>query len=176
MREVAQDYAKYEDELSFLDNVRFTYGDSPTYDDLVLDLAAYHETFGDWPKVLVIDNLMNVTGDNENEWASMRDTAKVIHKLTRITGAAVIVLHHAADDRTDPSTPAPHKSSQGKVAQLPKAIWSLALAGDELRVAPVKNRWGRADPTGNTFVSLHADPARRRIYNDRQAYLAGNPA
>lgn len=178
MREVAQDYAKYEDDLSFLDNVRFVYGDSPTYDDLVLDLAAYHEIQGEFPKVLVIDNLMNVSGEQENEWASMRDTAKVIHKLTRITGAAVFVLHHASDDRTDPSVPAPRKSLQGKISQLPKAIWSVALAnnGTELRLCPVKNRWAGADPTGNDYVTLYADPGRSRIYNDRTSFLAGNPA
>lgn len=178
MREVAQNYAKYEEDLAFLDNVRFVYGDSPTYDDLVLDLAAYHELHGEFPKVLVIDNLMNVTGENENEWASMRDTAKVIHKLTRITGAAVFVLHHASDDRTDPSIPAPRKSLQGKISQLPKAIWSLALAngGTELRICAVKTRWGKADPTGQDYVTLYADPARSRLYNDRAALATGLPA
>lgn len=176
MREVAQDYQRFEDELAQLNHMRFVYGDSPTYDDLALDLAAYHEMHGAWPKVLVIDNLMNVTGENENEWASMRDTAKVIHKLTRITGAAVFVLHHASDDRTDPSTPAPRKSLQGKISQLPKAIWSLALAGDELRLCAVKSRWSQADPSGQDYVTLYADPSRSRLYNNRAALAAGIPA
>lgn len=167
MDAVRRDYENYSSELEQFSNVRFAYDDAPTYEDLELEVCAFAETFGEFPKVIVIDNLMNVSGEQENEWASMRDSMRVIHRLTRITGAAVFILHHAADDRVDPTTPAPRKSLQGKVSQLPKAIWSVALAGDELRVAAVKNRWGRADPSGQTYATLWVDPGSNRIYQSR---------
>lgn len=148
-------------------NVRFVYEDSPTYLDVEQEVAAFAEVFGDFPEVIVIDNLMNITGESEDEWASMRDSARVIHKLTRITKASVFVLHHMSDDRQDPTTPASRSKLQGKVAQLPKAIYSLALAGDELRVAPVKNRWGPGDASGHTYVTLYVDASRNRLYNSR---------
>lgn len=176
MAQVAQDYPKYEKDLAALSNVRFCYEDSPTYDDLVLEVCAFAETFGEFPKVIAIDNLMNLTGETEDEWASMRASARVIHKLTRITGAAVFVLHHAADDRTDPSVPAPRKSLQGKVSQLPKAIWSIALCEDRIRVCPVKNRWSKSDPTGRDYVEMYVDPATNRIFNSAYDKQMGVPA
>ena len=119
---------------------------------------------------------MNLVGEQENEWAAMRDSARVIHKLTRITKAALFVLHHMADDRQDPTDPAPRSKLQGKVGQLPKAIWSLALDGDRLKIAPVKNRWGPADASGKTFVELWTTPANSRIYNSRNDLQMGRPA
>ena len=176
MNEIAKDHGQYEEALTSFDNVRFVYEDAPTYEDLFLEVAAFAEVYGDFPKVIAIDNLMNVSGEQENEWAAMRDTAKVIHRLTRVTGAAVFVLAHMSDDRADPSTPAPRKSLQGKVSQLPKAIWSVALAGDELRVSAVKNRWGPADPSGQEWATLYADPGRSQIYNSRIDMTTGRTA
>lgn len=176
MDDVRRNYAAYEETLDQFSSVRFVYEDAPTYTDLELEVCAFAEVYGEFPKVIVIDNLMNLSGEQENEWASMRDSMRVIHRLTRITGASVFILHHAADDRTDPATPAPRKSLQGKVSQLPKAIWSVALAGDELRVAPVKNRWGKADPTGQTYATLYAEPGSNRLYNSRFDMQQGRAA
>lgn len=155
----------YAGALEQVGNVRFVYEDSPTYHDVELEIAAFAEVFGRFPEVIVIDNLMNVVGEQENEWSSMRDTARVIHRLTRITKAALFVLHHMADDRADPTTPAPRSKLQGKVGQLPKAILSLALKDNELRIAPVKNRWGPGDASGQTYTTLYVDPSRNRLFN-----------
>ena len=176
MSVIQRDYAQYEEALQALNNVRFVYDDSPTYDAVFLEVMAYAEAFGEFPKVIAIDNLMNLTGENENEWASMRDSMRVIHTLTRVTGAAVFILHHAADDRTDPTVPAPRSKLQGKVGQLPKAIWSLALDGDELRIAPVKNRWGPADASGQTYAVLYVTPSNARVYQSRSDMHQGVPA
>lgn len=167
VEKVRQNPAQYAEALATVGNVRFVYEDSPTYRDVELEVAAFAEVFGVFPEVIVIDNLMNVVGEQENEWSSMRDTARVIHRLTRITRAALFVLHHMADDRIDPTTPASRSKLQGKVGQLPKAILSLALAGDELRVAAVKNRWGPGDASGQNYVTLYVDPGRNRLYNSR---------
>lgn len=150
-------------------NVKLIYDDAPTYDVIELELAAYAEVHGRFPTIVAVDNLMNVTGEQENEWASMRDSARVIHRVTRITKAAMLVLHHMADDRNDPSTPAPRAKLQGKVGQLPKLIISLAMVGNELRACPVKNRWGPADPTGQTYATVYVDAGRNRFYNSFQA-------
>lgn len=167
MNTVSKDHAQYAEALAGLEHLRFCFDDSPTYDDLVLEICAYAEVFGDFPKVIVIDTLMKVTGQNEDEWASLRDTAQVIHKIARVTGAAVLVLAHASDDRTDPTTPAPRKSLQGKVSQLPKVILSVALHGDELRICPVKTKWGREDPSGQMFTTLYVDPSTNRVFGSR---------
>lgn len=166
----------YVESLKTVDNVRFVYEDSPTYEDVELEIAAYAEVYGEFPKVIVIDNLMNLVGENESEWASHRDHARVIHRLTRITKAALFVLAHMSDDRIDPTTPAPRSKLMGKVGALPKAIWSLALDGDRLKVAPVKNRWGPGDASGNTYATVFVDPARNRLFQSQYDMKQGVPA
>jgi hypothetical protein len=176
MSVIEQDYSRYASELSELDHIRFCYDDSPTYDDLGLEVAAYAEVYGDFPKVIVIDTLMKVTGETDDEWAAMRDTSKVVHYIARTTGAAVLVLHHAADDTSDNSRPKSRNKMQGKVSQIPKAIWSLALNGDELYVAQVKSKWGPEDTSGHNYATLYVDAATNRIFQSRYDLQQGRAA
>ena len=166
-------YARLLDDL----NLRFVFEDSPTYKDLELEVAAYAEVYGRFPEVIVVDNLLNLVGENENEWGAHRDHAKVIHRLTRITKATVLVLAHMGEDAKDPTaTPAPRTKLQGKVSHLPKVILSLAFDGQRLKVAPVKNRFGPGDPSGSTWVELYCDPASNRFFNSLADMQAGRPA
>lgn len=175
VKEVQANPSKYAEALDSL-NLRFTFEDSPTYKDVELDVAAYAEVHGDWPKVIVIDNLMNLTGENESEWAAHRDHMRVIHRLTRVTKATLLVLAHMSDDRNDTSTPAPRNKLMGKVGALPKTILSLGFDGQRLNVAAVKNRWGPADASGQDYVSLFVDPARFQMFNTLTDFQNGRPA
>jgi hypothetical protein len=177
MNQVALDYSKYEDALrTELGHARFCYDNSPSYKDLVLEVAAFAEVEGQFPKVIVIDTLMRVTGEQADEWAAHRDTAKVVDEICHKTGAAVFVLAHASDDRADNTMPAPRNKLQGKVSQMPKAIWSVALAGDELRICPVKSKWCREDPSGRDYATLFVDPATNRVFNSKYDMQNGRPA
>src|SRR5690606_26196678 len=125
------------------------------YDDLMLETMAFAEVHGDFPAVIVIDNLMNLVGQNEDEWGSMREHTKALHRLVRVTNASVFVLHHMGETTKDPRYPSPRSALQGKVAQLPEMILSLAMDSEfgELRAAVVKSRFGKQDPTGEKFTS-----------------------
>ena len=157
--------------------LRFVFEDSPTYRDLELEVAAYAEVHGRFPEVLVIDNLLNLVGENENEWGAHRDHARVIHRITRITKATVIVLAHMGEDKVDPTAaPPPRTKLQGKVSQLPKLILSLAFDGQRLKVAAVKNRFGPGDASGYKYVELLVDPTRNQFFNSQYDYQNGRPA
>ena len=175
MEQVRRNPTAYEEGVNALP-MRFVFDDSPTYDDVLLEVMAYVEVFGQPPKVICIDNLMNLTGDNEDEWAAHREHSKVIHKIGRITKSAFLVLAHMTDDANDVSYPQPRKKLQGKVSQLPKVILSLGFDGEWLRVAPVKNRFGRPDSTGKTYVELYAWPQANQFFNSRNDFLEGRPA
>lgn len=175
VQQVRANPEKYAEALDKL-NLRFTFDDSPGYKDVELDVAAYAEVYGAWPKVIVIDNVMNLTGENESEWAAHRDHMRVVHRLTRITRASVLVLAHMSDDRSDTTTPAPRSKLMGKIGALPKLIISLAFDGQHLKAAPVKSRWGRADASGQSFETLWVDPARFQMFNSREDFLSGRPA
>lgn len=164
VRQQPEAYAEALDSL----NINMVFEDSPSYEDVELEVSAYAEIHGEFPKVIVIDNLLNLVGETDDEWSGHRDHAKVIHKLTRITKAAVLVLCHMGEDKVDPGEyPQPRTKLQGKVSQLPKLILSLAFDGERLRLAPVKNRFGPGDASGRTFVELFCDPTTNRFYNSR---------
>ena len=163
---------KYFDILNTL-NLRWVFETDPTYLDLELETAAFAEAHGDFPKIIVIDNLMNVVGSNENEFASMRDTTKALKRLVRITDAAVFVLHHMQETEKDTSKPPARNRLQGKVSQLPEIILSIARNGDEMRISPVKNRFGPGDASGEKYVSLYADATRCRFYESKYAMEQG---
>ena len=176
MQQVRAQPEKYAEHLESL-NIRMVFEDSPSYDDVVMEVAAYHEVFGAFPRIIVIDNMLNLQGQSEDEWSSHRDHAKVIHKLTRITRAAVFVLAHMGEDKVDPSAaPQPRTKLQGKVSHLPKVILSLAFDGQVLKIAAVKNRFGPADASGHRYVQLWCDPARNQFFNSQAEFLAGRPA
>ena len=130
---------------------------------------------GEYPHLIIVDNLMNVVSLHENEWTGLRDIAKSMHHMARETDAAVFILHHTSENEGRPDVPPARKAIQGKVSQLPELILTVALVPStgEFRVAPVKNRFGANTPTGEDYITLWADPARMVVYNDRnQAYVA----
>lgn len=137
-------------------DVRFVFETDPTYEDLELETAAFAEVYGAMPSLVVIDNLMNLVGENESEWASMRDSVKAIKRLVRITGSAVLVLHHMSENNARPNYPAPKRDIQGKVSQLPEVIVSIAASenGEFIRATAVKNRFGPGDPAAGSWVEV----------------------
>lgn len=140
-------------------HVRWVWESDPTYEDLALELMAHAEACGQFASVVIVDNLMNIVGQKEDEWASIRDHTKALHRLARVTGSAIFVLHHMSESNSRPDYPAPRRDIQGKVAQLPELIMSLAASWDGacMRVAAVKNRWGPKDVSGSNFTEIQVD-------------------
>ena len=75
----------------------------------------------------------------------------------------VLVLHHTKEGfQGYPCQP--RNALQGMVAQIPAMILTIGQQtlptglDSYLCVAPVKNRYGKADQTGNTYVELSFDP------------------
>lgn len=147
-------------------NLQFCFDSGPTLDDVALEVYAYVELWDAYPEVIIIDNLLNVEAEVGEEFAGMRMVSKEIHRLARETGAAVMILHHMREC-DDASNPQPRAHLQGKVSQLPERILSVAYDADEgaFKMAPVKNRGGRQDPSGKQFFRLRADPARATFYS-----------
>ena len=139
-------------------HIFWSFDSSPTLDDLDQEVAAFEELWGCSPTLIVIDNLMDISNDGGEEFANMRSTLKELKYLARDTNAAVIVLHHTKESYV--GTPCqPRSSLQGMVAQLPALICTVGSdAPGFIAVAPVKNRYGKADPSGNTAFWLNFNP------------------
>lgn len=157
------------------ERVRFAFDPSPTLEDIALELDAYLELFADYPQLMVVDNLMNLVGGGDGEWSAMREAAQAMHHMARATGACILLLHHVSENDSKSVYPAPRRAIQGKVSQLPEQILSVALdpAEDEFRVAAVKNRHGKHDASGYTWVGIPVDLSRMRFFDsETDAHLA----
>ena len=136
--------------------MRMTFEAGPTLEDLDEEVCAASELWGAPPEVIVIDNLMNVETDDE-EFHGLRIVLKSLHRLTRTTGALVLVLHHVTGGYEDGDTVPPRSALHGKVAKLPEMVFTLGARADFVGIACVKNRSGPADPLAKEPVWMNVD-------------------
>jgi predicted ATP-dependent serine protease len=159
----------YMEELSAISHVRFDFSPSPTLDEIDLSIRAYGEAYGEYPHMIIVDNAMNVVSMHHDEWSGLREIAKAMHHIARETGAAVILLHHTSENEGKPDMPPSRKAIQGKIAQLPEMILTVALLpwSGEFKVAAVKNRFAKHSASGDSYITLWADASRMALYPDR---------
>lgn len=139
-------------------HVFWSFESAPSLVDIDLEVSAFEELWGCPPELIIVDNLMDVANDSGEEFSAMRATMKELKYLARDTNAAVLVLHHTKESYSG-NPCQPRSALQGMVAQLPALICTIGSnATGYIAVAPVKNRYGKADPTGETAFWLHFNP------------------
>jgi RecA-family ATPase len=147
--------------LQLNNHLFWSFESSPTLKDLDDEVSAFETVWGKSPTLIVVDNLMDVAMDGYDEFGAMRAVMKELKYLARDTNAAVLVLHHTKEG-FDGYPCQPRSAVQGMVNQIPAMVLTIGQMkqGDEtfLCVAPVKNRYGRADQTGSNYVTLSFNP------------------
>ena len=139
-------------------HIFWSFESAPTLADIDQEVLAFEELWGCAPTLIVVDNLMDIANDGGEEFAGMRSTIKELKYLARDTNAAVLVLHHTKESYVG-SPCQPRSALQGMVAQLPALICTVGSdAPGFIAVAPVKNRYGKADPSGVTSFWLQFNP------------------
>lgn len=140
--------------LSTARHIFWSFDSAPNLDDIDEEVKAFEEVWGESPALIVVDNLMDVALDSGEEFSAMRSVMKELKYLARDTNAAVLVLHHTKESYNADPCP-PRSAVQGMVNQLPALILTVGQTSQGLMgVASVKNRYGKADPTGNSPVWL----------------------
>jgi RecA-family ATPase len=159
----------YEEELATINHLQFDFAPSPTLDEIDLSIRAYAEAYGEYPHMIIVDNAMNVVSLHNDEWSGLREIAKAMHHIARETDACVLLLHHTSEAEGKPNLPPSRKSIQGKIAQLPEMILTVALVPDngEFRLACVKNRFAKHSATGDNYITLWSDASRMTMYADK---------
>ena len=149
--------------LSQAGHIRWSFESAPSLADLELEMESFHEMYGEFPELVVVDNLLDCTHSDGDEWNSMRSLLREFKWWARETGSAFLVLHHTSEGV--PGNPCPPRSAiQGKVAQTPALILTVTNSQPGfLGVCSVKNGYGPADPSGGTPVWLSYDPSRMYI-------------
>lgn len=144
--------------------IRFDYNASPSLTDIEDALASYDEVYGDFPSLIVVDNITNVrTGgdaNNEDPFGGLEALCDYLHDLTRTTQACVVGLHHVTGGYNDAEKPIPLSGVKGQITRVPEMVLTLHKkqgadwGSDTLCVSTVKNRGGKADPTGQDYAEL----------------------
>ena len=152
------------DASSFLESIpiRFNYNASPSLDQIELSMMAYDEVYGDYPALVVVDNITNVRGvadDDEDPFSGLESMMDYLHTMARQTSACVIGLHHVTGKYNDGNVPIPLSGVKGQITRVPEMVLTLhrvssEFGSDRLNVSTVKNRGGRQDPSGMDFASL----------------------
>lgn len=129
------------------------------------ELEAYVEMRNAFPDVIVIDNLMDLES-GDSDYSEQMFAMSAFTELARETGSTVIVLHHASDLRGDPMMPPARKDIKNGLAEKPEVSLSVAFdsARNDFRIAVIKQRGGKADPSGSTFALLKADMATSTLH------------
>ena len=145
--------------------IRFNYNPSPTLNTITQQVHAYEELHGDFPELIVVDNALDVVmeGADADQSQSLDALMAWLHELARTTEACVVVLHHVTGPYNDANQPIPLSGVKGQIGRVPELILTLHKqlgefgSPDLLNVSTVKNRGQKADPTGQSFVSLSFD-------------------
>jgi predicted ATP-dependent serine protease len=143
--------------LAKASHIYWSFDSNPGLGDIDDEVTAIEEMLGEPPALIVVDNLMDVAMDGGEEFGGMRSAMKELKYLARDTNAAVLVLHHTKESYSADPCP-PRGAVQGMVNQLPALILTLGQHQGLMAVASVKNRYGKADPSGNTPVWLQFNP------------------
>ena len=163
-------YDKYFEKFT---HIKWVFDSSPSLDDIELEIRAYVELFGEAPQLIVIDNLMNVAAETDNEWAGLRAIMMELHDMARKTEACVLVLHHVSEQSEygSPTEPPARRAIHGKVSQLPALILTMGYnpVNGELKIAPVKNRFGPHAADGKDWAMLYVNYGACQI-SDRDIY------
>ncbi|MFF7588605.1 AAA family ATPase [Kitasatospora purpeofusca] len=154
--------------------VRMIYDASPDLSTIEASIESWEEVFGEYPFLVVIDNITNVRsageGNADDPFKGLESLMDYLHTMARATMACVIGLHHVTGAYNDADKPIPLSGVKGQIGRVPEMILTLhkiegipGVESDKLCVSTVKNRGGRADPSGQTFVELEFDGDRMRI-------------
>lgn len=180
----------FDQELAHLKRIRWDYDAGPTLDSIEESVEAYAYLHGDYPELIVVDNLMDVvadsTGDDTSGTFSMQAILQFLKEVARTTGATVVVLHHLTGEYEDGNTPPPLSALRGKVSKVPEIVLNLyrtdsVMGNEAMGVVIAKNRGGKANAAGKITVELEMDLSKMVIkdYGNNpgtwQQPFGGNP-
>lgn len=154
------------DSLSSISHIFWSFDSTPTLKDIDEEVLAFETQWGTSPTLIVVDNLMDIAMDGYEEFGGMRQAMKELKYLARNTNAAILILHHTQESiQGFPCQP--RSAIQGKVSQVPAMVLTTAQEqiGDDnyLAIAPVKNRYGKANKSGDYYMKLLFHPESMQI-------------
>lgn len=149
--------------------IRFNYSASPSLDDIELSMQSYEEVYGDYPSIVVVDNVTNVRGETaeDDPFSGLESLMDYLATMGRNTEACVVGLHHVTGGYNDSDKPIPLSGVKGQITRVPSMVLTLhkqtGVYEDVLCVSTVKNRGGKADASGEDYAQLAFNGDRMSI-------------
>lgn len=127
-------------------------------------LKTFETMYGDTPDLVVLDNLMNCV-DGPSDFSGQITMCRDLDEVARAARCHIMILHHTKEmpPGKGPIDPPARWEIQGKVAQFPRLILTMAAEAERLKVATVKNTNGPQDATGRTYADFVVNPDNARI-------------
>jgi len=143
-------------------NVWFSFDPSPSMDDIYDEIQAYAYVQGEFPELIVIDNIKDVRGYGEGEdYKAHGRTVDAAQQIARETSSHVALLHHTKGAYENGDVPIPLGGLLGNLGKTPRLVLTLYQATPGvMQICVVKNSYGRADPSGNLQVPVAWLPER----------------
>lgn len=159
--------------------IRFSFKSPIAWKDVMDEINVWVTLHNAYPEVIVVDNIMDVE-DSDSDYQAQMFAMQVFSDLSRLTGATIVVLAHASEKNQftagEYNRPPSRNQIKNSLTEKPELILGVAASVEtsDLYLAPLKNRMGFADPTGNNFAKLHVDPAKNLIYSGDHSHYTNN--
>ena len=142
-------------------HVDFSFDSDVTLERVMMRLSAYAEINGDYPHLLVLDNLGDAvaSADLKDKYPELERIVSELKKAARHTKTHIAMVHHATGEYEDGNKMIPLGGVIGKMGKLPEQVFTLWNAGyNELGVFAAKNRNG--EPRISASLPVRYDRAR----------------
>lgn len=166
--ETRLDTAEVREAIATAGHIRWADDNQPTVGDIYDEAKAYAEVFGQFPTLIVVDNLVDCQAERggDKDWAGTRAVVDGLKRLARESEAHVLILAHATGRYEDGDVEIPLGGLEWKPGKNVELVLTMHRGdGMELRVCPVKNRMGSASAKAQLHVPLYADMNRVTVHD-----------
>jgi len=135
--------AFYAGELRKADHVDWCFQTDIDPEFIVQRLFAHAELRGDYPQLIVVDNLGNTVVDQDNEGSELRAVCRELQRIARATNAHVVGLCHVKGPKENGTQPILLGDLLYNIGKIPELVLGLHRENDGLAVTVPKFRGGK---------------------------------
>lgn len=119
----------YNEQLRQADHVDWSYQTDINLDWVVERMSAYAELYGDYPKLMVLDNLGDMTTEDGGDiYIELRRICRELRAVARNTHCHIIGLTHLTGEYEDGMKVVTLKALEGKLGKVPENVIGLHWA------------------------------------------------
>lgn len=131
--------------LAKADHVDWCFQSDIDVEFILRRVEAYAELRGEYPQLIVVDNLGNSVTDPDKEYAELRGICRDLQAVARGLKAHVLALHHVKGAKESGSNPIGLGDLLGNIGKIPEMVLGLNRCGEnQVTLTVPKNRGGRA--------------------------------